>query len=580
MNFKIIIPLLALLLVAGCSKENIDNRTPEEIGKAVADKIIRETTFDFEYELQKPAINLQVLDYKNEFNTDKGVFYSLANILVKNDTTLNFGLDFSGAVKVFVNDKQVFEGINNNAIKVKEIAYNVFDFKNHIAAGLQKGSNKILIKLVSGSERPVVYLREETLEHETPLSGKFVNYRNEKDINNVWLNCGPFTIEKNQLTSLNKVYQPEKEIKDIYAEQNWVPTKNQILKKLVIKETNSYKRESYLEWHYANGNTMLGMLSFAEKVKGAQYKDFVQSICDYTVDNLEFFRWQFDQLHAIRGTNNRIFRSSMLDDTGAPALPYLQLFMETKNPKFKPLLDDIENYVVNEQVRLEDGTFCRPEPHKMTLWADDLFMSVPYLLRLAKLNNDEKLYDDAANQVVNFHNYLFDDEVGVYKHAWFDFKKEKSKVHWGRANGWMIWATSEALMNLPKNHEKYETIKNQFQKHVKGLIALQGKSGMWHQVLTHPESFEETSCTAMYILGIARGIKNGWIDKKYESNIVKAWNALKKNVAADGTVKDICRGTGIGYDLDFYFNRKRFDHDPRGLGSVLTAAAEMVDFIK
>ena len=51
---------------------------------------------------------------------------------------------------------------------------------------------------------------------------------------------------------------------------------------------------------------------------------------------------------------------------------------------------------------------------------------------------------------------------------------------------------------------------------------------------------------------------------------------MRKNILEDGTVKDICRGTAMGYDYEFYFNRNRFDNDPRGLGAVLTAAAEIM----
>ena len=98
---------------------------------------------------------------------------------------------------------------------------------------------------------------------------------------------------------------------------------------------------------------------------------------------------------------------------------------------------------------------------------------------------------------------------------------------------------------------------------------------MWHQVLDHPESYEETSCTAMFILAMARGLRNGWLDKKYRPVVDRAWTALKSKIDNDGTVHGICRGTGIGFSLNFYYERETFDNDPRGLGAVITAAVEM-----
>ncbi len=66
------------------------------------------------------------------------------------------------------------------------------------------------------------------------------------------------------------------------------------------------------------------------------------------------------------------------------------------------------NYDFNEQPRLKDGTLCRPEPEKWTVWADDLFMSVPLFLRMGKITGDKKYFDDAAKQIINFNQLLFD----------------------------------------------------------------------------------------------------------------------------------------------------------------------------
>ncbi|MEJ5268259.1 MAG: hypothetical protein WHW07_10725 [Bacteroidales bacterium] len=34
-------------------------------------------------------------------------------------------------------------------------------------------------------------------------------------------------------------------------------------------------------------------------------------------------------------------------------------------------------------------------------------MSVPFLVRAAKIYNEKKYYDDAARQIINFNKYLF-----------------------------------------------------------------------------------------------------------------------------------------------------------------------------
>ena len=62
---------------------------------------------------------------------------------------------------------------------------------------------------------------------------------------------------------------------------------------------------------------------------------------------------------------------------------------------------------------------------------------------------------------------------------------------------------------------------------------------------------------------------------KQEDRALKGWYALQDKIGDDGTVRDICRGTSIGDDVDFYETRKRFDHDPRELGAMLTAGCEI-----
>lgn len=264
----------------------------------------------------------------------------------------------------------------------------------------------------------------------------------------------------------------------------------------------------------------------------------------------------------------------MLDDAGSASLPFLELYRDNHDKKYRLLIDSMDEFILNDQVRLKDGTFCRPEPVKMTVWADDLFMSVPFLLRMAKIKNDKRYYDDAAKQIINFYHLLYDKTKGLFKHGWYSQTKKTSAAFWGRANGWIFWALTEALIYFPKDHPEYENILKIYRSFAEGLIKYQDKDGMWHQVLDHPESYEETSCTAMFVLGISRGVSNNWLPKNYKQYALNGWNALLKQIN-NGVVENICVGTGIGKNLDFYFNRPVKKNDPRGLGAIITAGIEV-----
>ena len=577
---KYVLPLLLIFIFNNLYSNGGDERKAIDIAKSIVEKTIRESAFEFKTVRQEEAVNVQILDFENEFGKKQGVYFAAANINSKKDTTLFFGLSYSGGIKIWLNDELIINEINNDKSILKEVAYGIFEFNKTFEVKINTGKNRILIKLVTGENKPIICLREIPGEAEEPLTASFANINNDLEKSNKhWLLTEPFPIENNLENSLNKIYPPEETYKDYYEYEgkifSWNIQKDNLLLELAVNPANSYNRESYVEWNYANGATMFGILSVADKTKENSYKEFVKKFCDFTLDNYNYFKYQYEELNALRGTNHRIFRKSMLDDTSGPALPFVQLYHDDKTQSYKSIVFEMADYLENELERLNDGTLCRPEPVEMTVWADDLFMSVPFLLRMAKITGEEKYYNDAAHQSLKFYELLFDENIGLYKHGWFQKKNEKSVAYWGRANGWIVWANSELLMYLPKDHPSYKKVLSNYKKHIDGLMKQQSETGMWHQVLDKHDSFKETSCTAMYIMGILRGIKNGWIDKTYKVNALKAWNELKKNIKDDGTVIDICRGTGIGYDLKFYYDRKRFDNDPRGLGAVLNAALEI-----
>ncbi len=243
---------------------------------------------------------------------------------------------------------------------------------------------------------------------------------------------------------------------------------------LIISPENVFKKDSYADWNYANGETIFSILNFANEFDEIRYKNYAEEWCNFILKNLNYFRWQYHSLNALRGSYHRIFRKSMLDDAGAPVFPFMELLLETKNKNYENIVNEMVDYVSNKQSRLNDGTFCRPEPVEMTVWADDLFMSVPLLLRMGQVTNDKKYFDDAAKQIINFNKLLFNKDTGLYKHCWFSKTKEKSVAYWGRANGWVIWAVTEALQILPKDHPQYSRIMSIYKEHVKGLLKCTG----------------------------------------------------------------------------------------------------------
>jgi rhamnogalacturonyl hydrolase YesR len=113
-------------------------------------------------------------------------------------------------------------------------------------------------------------------------------------------------------------------------------------------------------------------------------------------------------------------------------------------------------------------------------------------------------------------------------------------------------------------------------KHLAALLPHQDATGCWHQVIDRPESYREFTCTAMIGYAMMRGVRTGRLDRAtFVPAIEKAWEALKLRIAADGTLVDVCTGTGKQKSLRDYYDRGAIlGRDGRGGAMALMVVTE------
>jgi rhamnogalacturonyl hydrolase YesR len=135
----------------------------------------------------------------------------------------------------------------------------------------------------------------------------------------------------------------------------------------------------------------------------------------------------------------------------------------------------------------------------------------------------------------------------------------------------------EALTYLPAPWPERARVLQSFQAQLKGLAAKQAADGMWRQVVDEPGSYREFTVTAMVVTAMARGVRLGWIDAaEFRPVAERAWRGLLARIGEDGTMIDVCTGTGAGPTRDYYLNRAGLTGpDDRGGAMALTAAIEM-----
>ena len=116
---------------------------------------------------------------------------------------------------------------------------------------------------------------------------------------------------------------------------------------------------------------------------------------------------------------------------------------------------------------------------------------------MAEDNPTFRHWADAAAQVLQFARRMFVPEKRLFLHGWVDGMASHPAFHWGRANGWAVMAAVELLSVMPDDHPQHAAVLAIFRAHARGLAACQGGDGLWHQLLDRPDSYPESSASAM-----------------------------------------------------------------------------------
>jgi rhamnogalacturonyl hydrolase YesR len=203
-------------------------------------------------------------------------------------------------------------------------------------------------------------------------------------------------------------------------------------------------------------------------------------------------------------------------------------------------------------------------------WTDDMFMASALLSRVGAVTGDPR-YGAAVGRLLIAYAEQLQRPDGLFIHA-------KDGPHaWGRGNGFALLGLAEALEHLPANWPDRARVLAIYRRHVRGLLPHHSDDGSWRQVVDDPSAYRELTVTAMTVAAMARGVRRGWLDDAYRPVIARGWSAVLARVKDDGSVSDVCSGTGAGPTLDYYLKRPTVNGaDDRGGAMALLAALEMV----
>jgi len=346
-----------------------------------------------------------------------------------------------------------------------------------------------------------------------------------------------------------------------------------------IDEKTQLKQGGFRLTSYEWGVTYSAVLAAYEATGDEAYHDYVARRHQLLADIVPAFRRLHEQGKKIDGNIRRVIDPHALDDAGAVCCSMIKSVLSEKGKvkSEKSLIDNYIDYIMNREYRLADGTFARLRPQKNAVWLDDMFMGIPAVAYMGRLTGDAKYYDEAARQVIQFAQRMWVPEKQLFRHGWVEDMEPHPAFFWGRANGWAILTLCEVLDVLPADHPQRPEIMQLLRSHAQGLAALQHHDGFWHQLLDRPDTYLETSATAIYTACLAHAVCQGWLDAKvYGPVALLGWHAVASAVNDRGQVEGVCVGTGMGFDPSFYAYRPVHVMAAHGYGPAIWAGAEII----
>lgn len=486
------------------------------------------------------------LENKSVFDK-KGYIYASSVLILPDEKQVTFDADVSDDTVFYINGTKRSEGRG----KFSFTAY-LEKGKNYIAAEiLRDGNHEFKFECKAGNEK---------------LCGDELLLTDDE-----WLFLGVLNEKSREVINLKAPHL----LKPVCGEYWRAGISDNYLRKLRTAKT-------YGKWSYPIGVVLYGLLSASECLKDKEISDYAVSHLKQITENKAYADFDM-KINGLPSINRELSILGMLDYCGSCGNALLEAFKYTSPPdSFEETAETVARYIENGQERLGNGMFYRGNTevmtNYMTVWADDLYMSVPFLCRYYLKTGQEKYLDDAVNQVLCFKEKLFMPDKKLMSHVFSLKYNKKTEVPWGRGNGWTAFALTELLEVLPENHKQYKNIIDFYNEFFEGIIKMQDKNGMWHQVLDDFESYSETSCTAMFTYAFARGVRRGRLDAKFAASAIRGWEGICREATdCDGDVYGVCCGSAYSFRRDYYkYELPWIKNDTHGTGIVLLAGTELV----
>lgn len=298
-------------------------------------------------------------------------------------------------------------------------------------------------------------------------------------------------------------------------------------------------RERYKYWEWTQGIGLFGIWKLFEKTNKHEYLKILEDYYDERIKE------------GLPGKNV---------NTMAPILALSYLAEYTKKKDYMDVCKEWAEWLFSGGLeKTDEGGYqhrTTDDINEQELWDDTLMMSVLPLANVGRILGRKDYTDEAEYQLLLHIEHLADPITGLWYHGYtFKEKNHFTSAFWGRGNSWATIALPLFVETIPLSNAVRRYISTVLTRQVEAISKLQDKSGLWHTLLDHNDSYLESSCTAGFGYGILKSISMGLISPKYKHIADKALPAILNCIDENGFLQKCSGGTPMGREsLDFYRN--------------------------
>ena len=283
--------------------------------------------------------------------------------------------------------------------------------------------------------------------------------------------------------------------------------------------------------------------------------------------------------------------------TSGHALLLLSQVSQPGNEKYSKAAQYLRKQL-DGQPRTKEGGFWHKKIYTSQMWLDGLYMAEPFYAEYSQVYQQPAGFDDVAKQFALIEKHLVDPKTGLLYHGYDESKEQawankttgQSPNFWDRGIGWYSMALVDVLDYFPANHPQRPALLKALQRLAPALAKYQDpKTGTWSLVMTQESrkgNYAEASGSSMFVYALAKGVRLGYLDKKYAEVARKGYAGLLKTfVATEAAGALAFNGTvsvgGLGGkpyrdgSYDYYLSEPLRKNDLKGVGPFILASTEM-----